>query len=88
MTAQPDSHMVETDSCPVCCGAVDKRESVKNNMTVYFFGHRYYLMCRQCKGDFLREPDSYTNHGRDPESRWELSGTTMSELHTQRECCK
>ncbi len=47
--------------CPVCHGGVDTQEAMSRNLVVFHYnGRLYYLMCRQCKGDFLRDPERYT----------------------------
>lgn len=83
MMARPGNHIVEADNCPVCGESVNKRESVKIEATVYYFGHRYYLLSRRCKGNFLRDPDRYINRVDDLRSNRGLPGTEISRPHTE-----
>lgn len=80
--------MVGAGNCPVCGETVNKRESVKIAATVYHSGHRYYLMSRRCKGNFLRDPDRYINQVDDLGPKRELPGTEISKRNTEGESWK
>ncbi len=85
MMPQPEISKIKIDSCPVCGTTVVNPESAKIKATVFYYGHRYYLMSDRCKKNFLRKPDRYIDEVGNPKVKPQLPGMDTLNSQTDRE---